>query len=354
MPADARRIESGRQFAADLRRIREAHGLSAAALHEETKIPRMLIDAFEASGLFEHPMFNRVYLRSFVRTYAGFVGVKEEDALEALEAALAGRYRGRLAQIYLGEPPPPPVDAPERSEEEGAEEGRAAAAGEALGAGSEEVEARGEAAEEGRVPAEADAPAEQRSAAALERRRRDRAFSRWLLLGLIALLLGGLLIVWLVRAGRPTPDDEVPPPEAADLAPAAAAVDTGLVEAPARAPVTVGEEIDVTIIAERADVRGLRLTRDDDLRRPFWIDQDSATVFPVEERIVIENPIPTRPPAFDNIRLLLEGYPFPTDRRDARNRIVITRSDAERFADTVRGEPFPLAAAPDTVRGIAF
>jgi hypothetical protein len=45
---------------------------------------------------------------------------------------------------------------------------------------------------------------------------------------------------------------------------------------------------------------------------------------------------------------LLEGYPYPLDRRDARGRIVITRDTAEAFVDTLRGDPVSLDVEPDT------
>lgn len=107
--------------------------------------------------------------------------------------------------------------------------------------------------------------------------------------------------------------------------------------------------MEVTVVAARAPVRGLRVTRDEDLRRPYWIEEQAATVFLASERLVIENPARDGS-VLDGLRVLVEGYAYPTDRRDARGRIVITRPDAGRFLDTARGAPARLSASPDTVR----
>ena len=98
----------GRRFANDLRRIREAKGLTVEDLHHETKIPVSLIEDFEKTALVEHPQFNRVYLRSFVRTYAQVLGLEADLSLAALEDALDGRYDNALAIAYLGEKPAAP------------------------------------------------------------------------------------------------------------------------------------------------------------------------------------------------------------------------------------------------------
>ena len=113
-------IEMGQRFSADLRRIREARGVSVAQLHDETKIPLSLIEAFEQTGLFDHDMFNRVYLRSFVRTYADVIGIEAEQALQGLEKALNRSYDGELAAAYLEKPAPPEQE--QTAEAERAEE----------------------------------------------------------------------------------------------------------------------------------------------------------------------------------------------------------------------------------------
>ncbi len=92
---------AGERFARDMRRIREDRGVSPDDIHEETRIAITLIAAFEQDGLFEHPAFNRVYLRSFVRAYAGCIDLDPDLALKHLERALTGAYENELTTRIL-------------------------------------------------------------------------------------------------------------------------------------------------------------------------------------------------------------------------------------------------------------
>src|SRR5690625_6572971 len=97
------RLESGADLTRDLRRIRESRNISIDGLSIQTKIPRTLLASFEERVLFDHDQFNRVYLRSFVRTYAATKGVPQVIAVESLAAPAEGRNAGRLAREYLAE-----------------------------------------------------------------------------------------------------------------------------------------------------------------------------------------------------------------------------------------------------------
>ena len=110
---DAPSYPSRMIFSSDLRRIREARTLTLEALHEETRIPLSVLEDFEETGLFDNPMFNRVYLRSLARTYALFIGIPTKAMLEALDAALLDNYKGSLAQVYLADASTKPSDVPE-------------------------------------------------------------------------------------------------------------------------------------------------------------------------------------------------------------------------------------------------
>src|SRR5690606_37536579 len=77
-------------------------------------------------------MFNRVYLRSLVRTYAEMIHIPTDTALSALDKALNGTYRGELLAATSGQkgvrqiteaeeplaterrPPAEPVEPPEQ------------------------------------------------------------------------------------------------------------------------------------------------------------------------------------------------------------------------------------------------
>jgi hypothetical protein len=75
--------------------------VSIDEIHTETRIARTLIESFEEGELYDHPTYNRVYLRSFIKAYADAVEISRERALQALDGALNGTYQHELAQEYL-------------------------------------------------------------------------------------------------------------------------------------------------------------------------------------------------------------------------------------------------------------
>ena len=89
-------------FLSDLVTIREKNRVALDDIRAATKVYPHIIAQFEEDGLNEHPLFNRLYLKAFVRSYANVVGISADLALESYEAALAGRYKRQLALEYLG------------------------------------------------------------------------------------------------------------------------------------------------------------------------------------------------------------------------------------------------------------
>ncbi len=172
---DAPSYPSRRKFVSDLRRIRESRSLTLEGLHNETKIPLSVLEEFEATGLFDNPMFNRVYLRSLVRTYASYIDIPTKSMLAALDEALLNTYDGSLASQFLQDataetpiPPAPQPVAPEEPEADTPHHGDTAPESEApvgTAAGKdddadEEKESEPEAADEPQAAAEPQAVAE--------------------------------------------------------------------------------------------------------------------------------------------------------------------------------------------------
>ena len=110
---------------------------------------------------------------------------------------------------------------------------------------------------------------------------------------------------------------------------------------PPPADVTLGESVPLTILAT-ANVGGIRIQRDEDLRRPYWIGEGTAQVFPFEQQVTIENEL-------SDIRLFIAGYPYPVSPQDTVGGLEIRRSQVESFVDTLRGAPTPLSVSPDTI-----
>lgn len=98
-------VDSGRRFAADLRGIRIRKGITLDEIYEQTRVRHELISMLEDTALFEHELFNRVYLRALVRRYAEILQIDPEVTLISLDEALKGMYEGRLGQQYLEEYP---------------------------------------------------------------------------------------------------------------------------------------------------------------------------------------------------------------------------------------------------------
>ena len=92
---------------------------------------------------------------------------------------------------------------------------------------------------------------------------------------------------------------------------------------------TLGDSLIFFIVAESGSVAPIRVTVDDDLRRPYWIDQGDSLRFAAANRIIFEERL-------DVIRLNFLGETYPTDQRDDRGRIVVTRDAAESFLQNLQ------------------
>ena len=412
------KADSGRKFAGDMRRIRESRHISIDDLHEETKIPIGLLEAFEDTALFDHPQFNRVYLRSFVRTYANVVDVDADVALAALEDALGDKYAGSLAADYLDEsiqtiaespeetegaerlpeervskpaiadePSAAPgrqddeAPAPERSDADGsrrsasfradtrhaADAGRGprppkredqirrraddaeghepprrkdrdaspgatltgAAAGAAGGASMASEAADTDESEWTTQSPPRSRAASQRPTQAAARRggraaRSSGGAGPWL--AAAAILAAVVVVIWFIASS--TGDEPVAQQETTMVGDTTTAAETAATADPTvdSRPVmpTLGDTLNVQIVAANEKVDPIRVTVDDDLRRPYWIELGDSMTFRPTERIVIEEDL-------DAIALRIEGAEYPTTRRDDLGRIVINRDSLRAY-----------------------
>ncbi|NBC00569.1 MAG: hypothetical protein GVY15_06895, partial [Bacteroidetes bacterium] len=329
-----------------------------------------------------HDTFNQVYLRSVARSVADHIGVDRNDMMEALEAALAGTYAGQLASAYLGEAPEDssapdaaaddlsaeaaadsevtrPDDAPEASVAPGAAAAPAdvhaaqaadyeeATAGDQKGTTGDEQDATPAAPLSERPPTEGGgATAEASTAEASHRQPLTRRAVRatedkqpatvrarpvWPFVagGIIAVAALILLVVALQsdNAPEPTPpvSEEVTPVDTAAEATAPSGPDAAAnARDEASAAPELGDTLTVEVVAAFDRVDPIRIRVDDDLRRPYWIEEGESRSFSAVNQIILENQL-------ENIELRLDGVPVPTDERDAQGRIVITRERAEQL-----------------------
>lgn len=393
---------SARQrFARDLRRIREEREVSLAAIHEATRVPVSHLQTFEEGALYDHPRMNPVYLRAFIRGYAEAVGISPDFVVEHLEAALDGEYQNQLVVQYLDVPPSvadeslpsdsvdprssdkpsdaaiededdePDVAAPSgtsASEEEGtspeptrkdsgSEEGSVHE--ENGGVGASRASRKGK---EGRLADDRggsfteDASSRSQKGAfsqAIQGFRRERLSTGGLVVTalFVLVLTGGILAYFGVsdsssdpssRADRAVPEHPPDTSVSSDPLPTNTSRRNASQRQPPLANLTLGDTLYVTVLAT-SDVREMRVQQDDDLRRPYWIEEGNARVFPFTRRITLENEL-------DRLQLFLEQYPYPSSRTDDEGRVVIRRDTVQQFADTLRGAPASLPARPDTVQ----
>ena len=297
-------LESMRRLAHDLRRIREKQKRSLQEIHNETKIALELLQHFERTALYDHERYNPVYLRSFARTYASAIGIDPAAVLDAVELAFEGRYRNQLAVRFLGEEPLPEPE-PETAPAEASTP---------------------EAAPERKPPQESETPLPLvTTPGGLERLERP---ARWKarVVGVIVVVMAAAGIWYLLRPA-PAPPPEPLPVDTATV-PATATDTTPSVEAPPVQVPVLGDTITATVIAAFDKVDPIRVQVDRDLRRPYWIEQGDSMQFRFTERIILENQL-------DDIQLRLDGHPYPTDRRDAEGRIVITREQLQAYLDSL-------------------
>ena len=367
------------RFLADLKRIREARDVSLADIREATRVSNDVLDDFESGALFDRASFNPVYLRSLAKSYARCVGITPVSrVLECMELAQANRYTNELAVDELGEEPlsiawpddgddepdeddlpldssafddPPAPDADSASSDAAstdAEADRAArrwarASSDAAGAAG----TAGASADTTATGSSADAASSTASSQRTSEGGIGSGSSRPLIVmgAVFAVLLAG--IVWGVMQWRgadapAAPDTTESNTEAPAPSPdtAAAAPDTPT----GPPPPVLGDTLYATLHAVNGPVLRVLIERDDDLRRPYWIEEGDAAVFPFTERIAIED-------QFEQFELFINAHPMPLTPRTDAGRRVLTRSDLRTWADTTQSAPAPDLPVPaDTLR----
>ena len=371
--------ERGTRFARDLRRIRRDRGVSLADIHDATKMAYDMIKRFEHDALIGHSQFSKVYLRLFVRGYAEYLNMDVEMALEAFELAMKGRYTGSLAQAYLGEPEEEhQEESPKQKKKTGRKEPAAPGPDQVTEAtpsaqteqesakipheesaeptrqGDSEVADSGatvSAASSTEQPAAREAPLAKTSAAreisspkAPSPRRTSAGTSskasstanpstgadaqapagsrpdpRWIFFGVLVVVIG--LGVWgLTRVAleNDVTDATVPANGMADATiPANGMADAAI---PANdIPIqSLPDTLNIVIVADKGSVAPIRVTVDNDLRRPYWISRGGSMTFRMADRIILEQQL-------DSVTVQVEGMTYPVSRPTGEDMVTLTR-----------------------------
>jgi len=107
----------------DLAALRNKKGLSLDELKQSTRLPVHILQSIEDDSIFERMGSNTTYVRSYVRSYAKAVGIKEAKIVHALNRVETNSYDGSLgvstassSESTIVDDPPNPDDAPQKSE----------------------------------------------------------------------------------------------------------------------------------------------------------------------------------------------------------------------------------------------
>ena len=152
---------------------------------------------------------------------------------------------------------------------------------------------------------------------------------RWIFLGVLVVVVG--LGVWgLTRVAPPNDmaDDAVPASGMTDVtAPAndvtnAAIPANGVTDATVPAndiPIqSLPDTLNIVIVADKGSVAPIRVTVDNDLRRPYWIDRGNSMTFRMADRIILEQQL-------DSVTVQVEGMTYPVSRPTGEDTVTLTR-----------------------------
>ena len=353
-PEEHTPAEALRRLTDDLRDERTRRDMTLEQVYERTRVPIDVLKQFETDGLIESKMFNQVYLRSLLRSYAFAVGLPVKALTEVFDDASDGRYDptwitraaasidAELEKKLLREA----AEERRRLEAEGKEvkrleaERRAREAAEnddraaqehaeeelrALTAQREEESARR--AQEAHQSAAASGAswetASGRSADRAPAERKPRVSTSsdtpWgLIVGAaLALLLIAGAAFWFFSGDE---DDD-------GIAQNTEQTDETTTVQPTRPPppspddITLPDQLTLTVRADGAPIQNLKITRDEDVRRPYWIEIGESRDFPFTDEATLCltdacQPLP------DFVVVSVQSEPFP---KNASGATVINR-----------------------------
>ncbi len=101
----------------DLALIRKEQERTLDEIHEETKIPKRILESIEDDSIFTDINENTTYIRSYVRTYAKALSIDDKQIIYALDKVEKSDYSGSL-QSLLKEKPKKSFEFDEEEEKE--------------------------------------------------------------------------------------------------------------------------------------------------------------------------------------------------------------------------------------------
>ncbi|NNE45208.1 MAG: hypothetical protein HKN37_00955 [Rhodothermales bacterium] len=346
--------------------MRERRGIPLSRIHEETRISADVLKEFESTALVGNQLFNRVYLRSLVISYARIVGTEERRALEALEAALAGKYEGGLND-ETGDSSREPLNLSEGDQLEAPDDGNDEGSDPTAMVAEERTFDQPPPIGDMEGPEDDSAHSSQRVANRFEflssafpskgepRRNPNRVHReistavhdfkppedlkgmlvrpnrfRAIALTSLVVIVSVSAIVAAIRLSE-RPSDKVSPMATDAVESSATTPVLPLPPSPISLPppFVVGDSIAVTIVATAGPLDPVRIQLDRDLRRPYWVDEGDSMTFSMRQRIVFED-------LLDRATIKLEGVPYPAQKYRDRERLELTRDSVHAFVESLQ------------------
>lgn len=381
-----------------MKAIREDREITLEAIARETKAAGNVLEEFEQTALVGNPMYNRVYLRLFMRGYAEVVGVRTDDALRAADEMLAGQYTDRLRRLYLDDEPlagdagggaaaaggpsgvapaGPPPNVPSQPSTPGAgmtgpsDSSKTAGSNLSKPAGSDASKTTPDRSPTKEPEPQAEKPATTASGSKTEKPRpADKALSAsrgsgsstasgkggqsktsqptssdgspgGLLLNSQSLVrwAGGVIGVVIVALATWYfwPDATEPPPPPVQVTPP----DTTQLTATLPPRIILGDTTSFFVIAARDTLNPIRITVDGGIRAPYWIEYLDSLELRVSQDLVLEQRL-------NAVDVSVRDILLPTDGRDAENRLVLSKEMAQAFLDSLRtAGGYPVGGVPN-------
>jgi hypothetical protein len=310
-----------------------------------TKAAPNVLEEFERTALVGNPMYNRVYLRLFMRGYAEVIGIRTDDALRAADEMLKGRYTDRLARLYLedyagesaetadeGTPGAPDAEVPKSDSSSGSSKAAASAAASSPAVGQPATAAAdSKPSDKSAKPAAATIPGSKTpsrvAAGSTAIPSKASGSGADLSKGAVAGVAGfALVAVVALAAWFFWPDSVETTPVPAVAIPA----DTVRVQAPQLPPrIVLGDTTSFFVIAARDTLNPIRVTPDGGIRAPHWIELGDSLEFRVANELVLEMRL-------NAVDVSVHDVLLPTTGRDAARRLVLTKDFAQAYLDSLR------------------
>ena len=147
----------------------------------------------------------------------------------------------------------------------------------------------------------------------------SRPDPRWIFLGVLVVVIG--LGVWgltRVAPANDVTDAAVPANGMVDATVPANGMADATVPANGIPIQSLPDTLNIVIVADKGSVAPIRVTVDNDLRRPHWISRGSSMTFRMVDRIILEQQL-------DSVTVQVEGMTYPVSRPTGEDMVVLTR-----------------------------